>query len=478
MEQYCGLCHGDPLAFGAQYTLTEYDGLFGGEPGERPIDRAVIRLSDGTMPPAGHMRPGTDVREAILDWATCGAWREGTDLLPNPGADFDVDREILQDLGAPPLDTDFFELRAQDFRVTGEMTDHYECFRFEAPVDETRFIRRIETIVDDARVLHHIVLVPDENGEPNTNSPCNEINPSALTYAWAPGQGALQFPEGGLRLEPGQRMTLNIHYNNAAQHPDVVDSSGIRVYHGPVEGPKWRCSHSGQPKLVCSQEMGLPTVVSSPAETNHCSFHMHETGTGFHKSSKLKMARRPNHHQQWLGFDAQYIYETPIPSRGNSGARRYVSQSTDRTIRFGEGTDDEMCFNFTNLPTKSLRNQPSALPHWSMNLVNVLPGADMLDVEPMSPNSKACPARRRPLTRRPLGIGPANYLPSAQLGPFTLDTERSIVNTVATAAVIDNTLYFDGAAQLYVVAGPLSTNFTQGLSFGGLFSLAVITIHP
>ena len=436
-------------------------------PGER-LDRAAIRLSEGTMPPAGHMRPGTEVREAILDWATCGAWRDGTDLLPNPGADFDVDREILQDLGDPPPNTDFFELRAQNFNVTENMRDHYECFRFAAPVDETRFIRRIETVVDDARVLHHIVLVPDESGEPNTNSPCNEINPSALTYAWAPGQGALQFPEGGLRLEPGQRMTLNIHYNNAAQHPDVIDSSGIRIYHGP-EGPEVAMLTFGPTEInVPPQEMGSAEGwCRLPAETNLLySFpHMHETGTGF----RQVIEREDDEDDPIItingwDFDAQYIYETPKPLPEGTVARTSCSFriSTDRPIRFGEGTDDEMCFNFSYISPPigvaacNQNERPTPLVYEPGQCA--APGADMLMVEPIV--APILEGRAPPLNGGPAPDGlwvldaATLYLPTAQFGPFTLDTERSIVNTVATAGIVDNTLYFDGSAQLYVEVGP------------------------
>ena len=236
VEQFCGECHSETLAFGATYSLLDYEGLFSDTTGERPIDGTIRRLTEGTMPPPSQPKPGADVRKEILDWATCGQWRKGTDDLPNPGGAFDADKPIIGQ-SEPPLDgTDFFELRANQFEVGVDEKDRYECFTFELPITEDRFIRRVETVVGDARVLHHAILLPEGEGEPGTHARCEDDNPLSLVYGWAPGQGALQFPEGGIRIRPGQRMTVNIHYNNTGRHEGVKDSSGVRIYHGPAEG--------------------------------------------------------------------------------------------------------------------------------------------------------------------------------------------------------------------------------------------------
>ena len=202
------------------------------------------------MPPPGQPQPGAQNRADVLDWATCGTWRKNE--VAKSGGAFDADRDIIPQSDPPMVGVDFFELRAQAFKVGADEDDRYECFTFELPITEERFIRRIETVVGDARVLHHAILIPEGQGEPGTHGPCDEENPLSLVYGWAPGQGALQFPEGGIRIRPGQRMTLNIHYNNSAGHGDVRDSSGVRIYHA-YGGPRsiyaydWTVgiSHSG-----------------------------------------------------------------------------------------------------------------------------------------------------------------------------------------------------------------------------------------
>ncbi|MEE2786712.1 MAG: hypothetical protein VX589_05185 [Myxococcota bacterium] len=481
-EQYCGLCHGSSLAFGAPYTLTNYNGLFDAVGDIRVLDVAIAELSAGTMPPAGHMRPGTQVREDILDWATCGAWRTGTDLLPNPGANFDVDRNILMDLGEPPADSDFFELRANAFEIPPNVDDHYECFRFEAPVDEPRFIRRIETLIDDVRVLHHVVLVPDEAGEPNTNSPCDVINPSSLTYAWAPGQGALQFPEGGIRLEPGQRLTLNIHYNNTARHPDVRDSSGVRIYHSAIEGPEVAMLTFGplDIRIPAGENGSASGWCQMPSDTNLLySFpHMHDAGTGFSQVIEHDDDTETDiiNIFGW-DFDAQYIYDTPVALPRGTVVRTTCTyrNATERTIRFGENTRDEMCFNFSYISPPigiSACNQAERPRPLTYDVGQCAPaGAEALMVEAV--NAPIFPGEAPALTGgdTPDGLWVLSaaklYLPQDMIGPFSLDRDRSVVNVIGSVGIVDGQFFFDGTAQLAVVAGPLSTNLTQALSFGG-----------
>ena len=52
--------------------------------------------------------------------------------------------------------------RAPDYRVP-QTDDHYMCFTIAAPTDRERFIRRIDAVVDESRVLHHLVQQQQPN---------------------------------------------------------------------------------------------------------------------------------------------------------------------------------------------------------------------------------------------------------------------------------------------------------------------------
>ena len=363
-----GQCHGETPQFGA-YGLHPYDSLLETVPG-----------TDGTLWAEGspygwvmaQCRP-LDSRSRVqnLGWRlptgphAVNGQNNATD--PNPGG-FDANRPILQDDGSIPEDTDFFELRADEYHVTEEMKDRYECFHFELPITEERFIRRVETIVDDARVLHHTILLPEAEGEPGTHGGCDDDNPLSLVYGWAPGQGALSFEEGGIRIRPGQRMTLQIHYNNGAAHSDVFDSSGVRIFHGPTEGPEVSMLTFGplgfsvppmQNKEVsgwCRLPADMTLLYSFP--------HMHEVGVGFEQVIERGEGEDETSIIDIDGWDfgSQFIYETPVELKIGDVVRTSCTyeNTEDRRVRFGPNTGDEMCFNFayvTPPPPISFCNQ-------------------------------------------------------------------------------------------------------------------------
>ena len=356
-QEHCAQCHGDVPQFGAPFTLSAQEDF--------TPDRAqevALALSSGSMPPLGQPSMPTSMRSTLIEWLTCGSMIEGEQSRPAGG--FESTRPILEAPNVPPQDGDFFELKADQFRLASTLTDHYECFTFEVPLSEERFIRRIETLVDDARVLHHIVLIPEDGGRaPGTHSPCLDDNPFKLVYGWAPGQGALHFEEGGIRLSPGQSLTLQIHYNNSAQYTDVSDSSGVRIYHAPPEGPEVAVLTLGPLEFeipprtrgeavgYCEMPKNTRLIASFP--------HMHEAGAAFQQElirvDQLEIFADgdPSVSEDIItlsgwDFESQYIYESPMMlNRGDLVKTTcLIENQSEQPIRFGGRTSDEMCFNF------------------------------------------------------------------------------------------------------------------------------------
>ncbi|MCB9542123.1 MAG: hypothetical protein H6703_06730 [Myxococcales bacterium] len=349
---WCGACHGETPRYGAPFPLN-HPLFFTENPATTPA-RVADLIRRGAMPPPGQPQPDATAREAMLRWLTCGA-----DDAPPPGANpggFDVDRPILQAPADPPAGTDFFDLRADDFEMGPGILDLYQCFTFTAPIDRPRTIRRIEARIDDARVVHHIVLLPgDGTGTDDVHGDCGEENPLSLIYGWAPGQGALHFDDGGLHLAPGQRLTLQIHYNNSARHEDVRDASGVRIYHAPVEpgapvidmltfGPTWfTIPARGAAEITgyCQIPQDTTLIASFP--------HMHGLGVGFEQT-----VRRADGTEEGIiridgyDFDSQYIYDTPVELRaGDTVITRCRYRNPRETLAHaGTRSEDEMCFNF------------------------------------------------------------------------------------------------------------------------------------
>ena len=481
LTTFCAECHAATPQFGASTSLLDYATLIAGAEGSRLVDQLAVRLGDGTMPPAAKPQPDSMARKALLDWATC---EDNTVITPNPGG-VGSDRPILDAPDDPPAGTDFFDLRAPDFAVARDWNNRYECFTFEVPTTETRYIRRIDTLIGDARVLHHTVLIPGGGRAPGEHGPCASDNPLNLIYGWAPGQGALHFDEGGMRLEPGTKLTVQVHYNNGARHPDVRDNSGVRIYHGPVEGPEISMLAFGPldfeiPNGQVTETTGYCRL---PQDTRIiASFpHMHEVGSGF-EQVVLRGGAGEDEAETIIAldgwnFDAQYIYDTPVQMAAGDLVRTTCrfSNDTGRMVRSGPNTEDEMCFNFAYV-TPPLPNNycNSGAPAEAIPLY--APGecapedADALSVPQVSarlvigspdiPEGGEIPDGTWVLTSGRL------FLPSTMLGPITIDTENTAITGQGVLDFDGDAMIIDAQIALHLVTSITDFDEVVAISLG------------
>jgi len=121
--------------------------------------------------------------------------------------------------------------------------DDYQCFLADpAVVDADRYVIGHEVVPGNPTVTHHLIgfLVdpaaptplgmnngelmaaldegsPDQPGWDCFGTAGDGVVPSGSPVSWAPGGGATNFPEGtGVRIEPGQVLVFQMHYNLAA----------------------------------------------------------------------------------------------------------------------------------------------------------------------------------------------------------------------------------------------------------------------
>ncbi|MCA9526578.1 MAG: hypothetical protein KC549_09825, partial [Myxococcales bacterium] len=323
------------------------DALLAGPPGQRRVDRAIARLKEGTMPPAGQPALAPADRASFISWATCGA---DPGVEPPPGG-FDVSRPPFPDPGVRPADTETVEWRATDGGI-GQVDDSYRCWSF-GGTEVDRFIRRIEPVLDDARVLHHMVLYqvgqgPTDGREVRCGNPVSQI-----VYAWAPGQQALSFPGGGLRTGPDRRYVLEIHYNNAGRVQGVRDESGVRVFHGPPEGTEIGLLTLGPEGFIlpASQETRVSSQcnVDTPFTVVASMPHMH--GIGWKLESRVRHADGTEEDLITLSdwdFNVQLYYEIGMELEAGDQIVTHCTYRNDRgqAVRYGAFTEDEMCYNF------------------------------------------------------------------------------------------------------------------------------------
>lgn len=347
---HCGTCHGAAPTFGAPYALVDYDQLVAGEPGSRRIDRMAAALASGTMPPTSAPAPTDGVAQALTQWASCGARTAST--RPRLRSS----RPWMRAPERAPEGLTAWDLRVGNYPVGPRVTDRYQCFTFTVPEGGPRFIRRFEMLLDRREVLHHAVLLRDTNRTaPAQPFECTAM-PEGSQYlmAWAPGQDAFEFPDGGLRMTPGERYVLQMHYNNGAQLPDVVDNSGVRILHGPPTGTEYG--------MIAIGPVGFSIPARSmAAASSACTFreptrlyaggpHMHVLGTSFSQQVlRAGGAMEPLIAIENWDFDYQFLYDfgsTLIAPGDRIETRCTWNNPGSRTVFSGTGTADEMCFNF------------------------------------------------------------------------------------------------------------------------------------
>ena len=345
----CASCHGDTPDFGAPYGLMDYDELLVGDPGLRPVDRMAARLQDLSMPPPSRTQPPHGSVDTIAEWASCGT------VHPDHSSLLVASAEAMGAPAEPPADAVSFELLALDFPIGPEVLDLYQCFVFEPPIDEPRFARRFDMVIDESRVLHHLVLYRDTNkSSPDGNHRCGAVGADYdFLYAWAPGQDSFQFPEGGLRIKPGDRFVVQVHYNNGAAIEGVRDNSGVRIWHSAPEGTEYGMLAPGplsfqippgeRIEIVgdCELSEKLTVLGGMP--------HMHGIGAGFRQEIlRVDGTTEPFIELEGWSFESQLIFHTPAVFEPGDRLRTtcIFDNPSDVAVLAGPRSSDEMCFNF------------------------------------------------------------------------------------------------------------------------------------
>ena len=350
VDESCGSCHGPEPSHGAPNDLTDFAALLDGDPGNRLVDRMARRAALQTMPPPNSPDLAHEDLDSLVGWATCG------EVHPDPtvGLQSDApvwDADIPAHAELPSLD-----LASPGFAVDPDTLDHYQCFAMDIPVDEPRFIKRMQVTLDDARVLHHVVLHLDQTGASadldSFDCDTGDLGPTGQIWAWAPGTGAFDFDEGGLEIEPGDRAVVEIHYNNAAGLTDVVDHSGVRVFHGPIEETEWTLAALGPEDFEVPQGDSAvcdSSEVFGPRRLLAGMPHMHELGAEFQAWIERADGTRDDlvNLTGW-NFEAQLIYrfDALVDEGDHVWTRCGFRNETGADATSGNRTQDEMCFDF------------------------------------------------------------------------------------------------------------------------------------
>ncbi len=346
--------------------LVTYDDLMAAsllDGDESVLERVAERIHDpqSPMPPGG--MPASAV--ATLDaWLEAGAPGSG-EACGGPGGSETY--EDPTEFTWPEDCEEFFTLTVGSAlgesgpHVVGANSEEHPQFIFDAPWgDDDVQILAHRPVVDNERVLHHWILYENSGGLFGFGG--------KFLVGWAPGgEGSRGMPEGVGMYAPGGAgsLRLDMHYYNLGGSDSQPDDSGVEVcitrsprpstatvigLFGNATAPPGRSDNATSCTANVTAGETVRFLSVSP--------HMHQLGV----HAKLELTRAGQTvslHDAPFAFEDQRIYPldgVEIQSGDVLTTTCSYANTTGRTVRFGQNSDDEMCFNFvTYYPMDALR---------------------------------------------------------------------------------------------------------------------------
>lgn len=340
----CGTCHSTPTQFGAPMPLTtaaDFSKL-----GQRVLARVVDNALPMPPPPNARL---TDAEVATLkSWIDAGA-PAGTCAVtdPPPGT---TEPGTTKDL---PPDVTCYTLKARQSAAGAKFDvpqspDLYQCFDYVPPWGDKKVqVVSAQPIIDNSRVLHHWILY-NRTAEvrDGATAACAGLHPdAAFITGWAPGSKGLDLPHDvGLRTEAGG-FTLELHYNNGVG-AGQLDASGVELCVTEQFRPKEAAVHwLGTQSLNKLNATGTCTPINTePVTILSSSPHMHLQGRHMKTVINRKGGGTEVLLDEPFDFNTQISYDTPAVIQ--PGDTLSTTCTFAKPTPFGQGTNEEMCYNF------------------------------------------------------------------------------------------------------------------------------------
>jgi hypothetical protein len=243
----CLSCHQEG---GVGFSLATYEDA---QPWAQAIASAV---SDGRMPPwlvndDGTCQDWSDSRSltddeiaTLVAWADDGALRGDPALsvsepLPEPATLERVDLRLDTPEIVPEIEGDLFA-----------PNDEYRCFVFKDLTEADTFITGFQVDPGFDAIVHHVIGMPVDPDRGSNRSSIESqdgadgrpgwdclgtagegISEEGYPVTWAPGMGAVHYPEGtGVRLASNHWFVIQVHYNLVdPANRDLPDSTGLEL---------------------------------------------------------------------------------------------------------------------------------------------------------------------------------------------------------------------------------------------------------
>jgi len=269
--------------------------------------------------------------------------------------------------------------------------DDYRCFILDWPETAVRYVTGFRADPGRASIVHHVIAFiakPEEvagyqalddaeagPGYTCFGGPGGNSGSVGWLGSWAPGGQGSDYPRGtGIRVDPGSKIILQVHYNLSSA-VSAADRTGVAVsvepsvqkvaYMLPWADPLWL--REGGMKIPAGQSdvryrFGFDVApwlsrVTNGTFRDNQAFTVHAAGLHMHTLGKWALAeieRKTGEHECMLriprwDFHWQNGYGLAQPKVVRPGDRLTVECHWDNSlpgaqdVSWGEGSNDEMC---------------------------------------------------------------------------------------------------------------------------------------
>jgi hypothetical protein len=251
---------------------------------------------------------------------------------------------------------------ATPWAMPQDTDDVYVCYGFDVSTADKRHLVAIAPRIQNPAIVHHLVLFQTPAAGSAVPAPCATAGggPGArIVYAWAPGGGPFELPpEAGIPQQGTTHYVVQVHYNNIRHLPGQSDASGFdfcttdQLRPNDADSMVFGAEDFTVPPRGSLDETCDWTVPAGLHDVHVFAAmpHMHQIGTSIATTVRTGDAGAPRDlgaQPHWDFANQPYLPVSQTLRPGDVVSTRCVwTNVTDHPVRFGEFTEDEMCFSF------------------------------------------------------------------------------------------------------------------------------------
>lgn len=247
---------------------------------------------------------------------------------------------------------------------TPTKADDYRCFIMDPKQTQARDLIAYEFIPDQRREVHHALIYAADpakaqaldDANPGLGWPCgggSGVDKAMLVATWVPGTPVIRYPSGtAISIAAGNVLIAQMHYNTA--NGATPDRSRMRlkwadspVFSKAAILPVLNASFTIQPGQMGATADATTMPLQLGLRVWGLMPHMHQLGRSGRVEADgqclINIPKWDFHWQQMYFYDNSSVY-----LRAGSVVKYTCTwdNTTQNTVRWGEGTSDEMCITY------------------------------------------------------------------------------------------------------------------------------------